>query len=405
MDPIRNPYAPGAGTSPPELAGRDSVLVAADVTLGRIRAGRPAKGQMLLGLRGVGKTVLLNRIERMAREHGYHGVLIEAPEDRGLPGLLIPPLRKVLLEIDNGEKVRTRARSAFRALRNFASAFKVALGDLEFGIEPAYGLADSGNMELDLTDVLVAVAEAAQESDTAVALLIDEVQYLRREDLAALIVAVHRIGQKELPLTVFGAGLPQLAALAGEAKSYAERLFAYPDVGPLSADAARDALREPARRSGVEYDEAALDVIIERTRGYPYFLQEWGSHAWTVAERSPITVADAERATARAIAHLDAGFFRVRLDRLSPREKEYMRGMAELGAGPHRSGDIAARLRVPVESVAPIRRNLIGKGMIYSPAHGDTAFTVPMFDEFLMRTMPVGASAPDPRGGRRPQRR
>jgi hypothetical protein len=399
MDPLANPYAPGAGTSPPELAGRDGILAEANVTLGRIKAAKPAKSQMLLGLRGVGKTVLLNRIERMAREHGYHGLLIEAPEDRGLPEILVPPLRKVLLEIDTGEKVRSAARAAIRALRNFASVFRVAVGEMEVGVQEARGVADSGNMESDLTDLLVSVGEAARESDTAVALLIDEVQYLRPGDLAALIVAVHRIGQRELPLTLFGAGLPQLAALAGEAKSYAERLFAYPGVGPLDMEAAKDALRQPARRSGVDYEEEALGMIVARTRGYPYFLQEWGSHAWYTAERSPITVADVERATARALAHLDAGFFRVRLDRLSPREKEYMRAMATLGAGPHRSGDIAARMGAPVESVAPIRRNLISKGMIYSPAHGDTAFTVPMFDEFLMRSMP---NAPVRAGALRP---
>ncbi|HEV7589216.1 MAG TPA: ATP-binding protein [Longimicrobium sp.] len=283
MDPMRNPYAPGAGTSPPELAGRDGVLAEANVTLGRIRAGKPAKGQMLLGLRGVGKTVLLNRIERMARDHGYHGLLVEAPEDRRLPEFLVPPLRKVLLEIDSGEKVRSAARAAIRALRNFASAFRVAVGEMEFGVEKARGVADSGNMESDLTDLLVAVAEAARESDTAVALLIDEVQYLQPGDLAALIVALHRIGQRELPLTIFGAGLPQLAGLAGEAKSYAERLFAYPDVGPLGTEAAKDALRAPALRSGVEYDDDALEMIVTQTRGYPYFLQEWGSHAWRAA--------------------------------------------------------------------------------------------------------------------------
>jgi hypothetical protein len=388
MDAIQNPYAPGAGTSPPELAGRNQILADADVALARIRSGRPAKSQLLLGLRGVGKTVLLTRIERMAREQGYHGLLIEAPEDRRLPAMIVPPLRKIILAIDTGEKVRAGARLALRALRNFASVFKVSVGAAEFGVDPARGVADSGDIEADLTDLLVAVAEAARESDTAVALLIDEIQYLKREDLAALIVAVHRIGQKELPLTLFGAGLPQLAALAGEAKSYAERLFAYPDVGALSEEAARDALREPARRGGVDYDDDALELILQRTRGYPYFLQEWGSHAWLAATQSPISVEDAERATANAIAHLDSGFFRVRLDRLSPREKDYMRAMADLGPGPHRSGDIATRMNAPVESVAPIRRNLISKGMIYSPAHGDTAFTVPMFDEFLRRSMP-----------------
>ena len=388
MDPARNPYSPGAGTPPPELAGRDPVLEDARVALARVRAGRPAKAQMLLGLRGVGKTVLLNRIEQLALEQGYGTVLIEAPENRGLPELLVPPLRKLLLRLDRGERVRERARLALRALRNFASVFKVSAGELEVGIEPERGVADSGNIESDLADLLVAVAEAARESETAAALLIDEVQYLSAADLAALIVAVHKISQRNLPLIFFGAGLPQLAALAGEAKSYAERLFDYPDIGALDLHAARDALREPARRERVEYTDVALALIIETTQGYPYFLQEWGSHAWKVADESPIEEADARRATELAIWQLDHGFFRVRLDRLTPREKSYMRAMAGLGPGPHRSGDIAQALQSKVQSVAPIRQSLIRKGMIYSPAHGDTAFTVPMFDDFLLRSMP-----------------
>jgi hypothetical protein len=388
MDPARNPYSPGAGTPPPELAGREQVLEDARITLARVGAGRPARSQMLLGLRGVGKTVLLNRIEVMAQDQGYHSVLIEAPENRRLPELVVPALRKLLLRLDRGERVRVGARAALRALRNFASVFKVAHGDLEFGIEADPGVADSGNIESDVTDLLVAVAEAAKESDTAVILLIDEVQYLCQSDLAALIVAVHRISQKALPLTFFGAGLPQLAGLAGEAKSYAERLFDYPDIGALNPEAAREAIREPARREGVDYTDEAISIIVERTRGYPYFLQEWGTHAWKVADSSPIDASDAKRATELAIEQLDKGFFRVRLDRLTPREKSYMRAMAQLGPGPHRSGDIAQALEVKVQSVAPVRLSLVKKGMIYSPAHGDTAFTVPMFDEFLRRSMP-----------------
>lgn len=388
MDPLRNPYSPGAGTPPPELAGRDRIIEDARVALARVRSGRSAKAQMLLGLRGVGKTVLLNRIEAIAQERGYGTVLIEAPENRGLPEMLVNPLRKVLLRLDRGERLRARTRSALRALRNFASVFKVAIGEVEFGIEPELGVADSGNLEQDLTDLLVSVAEAARESEGAVAILVDEVQYLGAEDLAALIVAVHRISQRGLPLTFFGAGLPQLAALAGEAKSYAERLFDYPGVGALDAGAAKDALQEPARREEVEFDDGAIAIIIETTKGYPYFLQEWGAHAWNVADRSPITAQDARSATAVAIRQLDAGFFRVRLDRLTPREKTYMRAMAELGAGPHRSGEIAQAVGTDVRSVAPVRQALIRKGMIYSPAHGDTAFTVPMFDEFLKRSMP-----------------
>jgi hypothetical protein len=405
MDPARNPYSPGAGTPPPELAGREQILEEARIALARVKAGRSAKSQMLLGLRGVGKTVLLNRIERMAQEQGYSTILVEAPESRGLPELLVPPLRKLLLRFDRGERVRVRARAALRALRNFASVFRVSAGELEFGVEPERGIADSGNIESDLTDLLVAVAEAAQESDTAVALLIDEVQYLSSAELAALIVAVHKISQKSLPLIFFGAGLPQLAGLAGEAKSYAERLFDYPDVGALDPPAARDALREPARREGAEYTVAALSIIVKTTQGYPYFLQEWGAHAWKVASRSPIGEEDARRATELAIAQLDRGFFRVRLDRLTPREKTYMRAMAGLGPGPHRSGDIAQALNTRVQSVAPVRQSLIRKGMIYSPAHGDTAFTVPMFDEFLLRSMPGGAvrGSTSPKRNRHPR--
>jgi hypothetical protein len=343
---------------------------------------------MLLGLRGVGKTVLLNWVEELAQREGYEAVLVEAPENRRLPEILVPPLRRLLLRLDRNERARARTRTALRALRNFASAFRVSVGEMEVGIEPDPGTADSGNLESDLTDLLVAVAEAAKEAGTAVALLIDEVQYLMGDDLAALIVAVHRISQRGLPLTVFGAGLPQLAGLAGETKSYAERLFDYPAIGALEPAAARDAIQAPAHREGVDYTPEALDFIVQRTQGYPYFLQEWGSHAWNAASRSPITVADAERATEQAIQQLDRGFFRVRLDRLTPREKQYMRGMAELGPGPHRSGDIAAQMGLGVQTAAPLRQALIRKGMIYSPAHGDTAFTVPMFDEFMRRTVP-----------------
>ncbi len=407
MDPTKNPYAPGAGTRPPELAGRDQVLEDARVALVRVKAGRPAKSQMILGLRGVGKTVLLNWVEELAQREGYETVLVEAPENRRLPEILVPPLRSLLLRLDRSERARARTRTALRALRNFASVFRVSVGEMEVGIEPDPGTADSGNLESDLTDLLVAVAEAAKEAGTAVGLLIDEVQYLMSDDLAALIVAVHRISQRGLPLTVFGAGLPQLAGLAGETKSYAERLFDYPAIGALEPAAARDAIQAPAHREGVEYTSDALDFIVQRTQGYPYFLQEWGSHSWNAASRSPITVADAERATERAIQQLDRGFFRVRLDRLTPREKQYMRAMAELGPGPHRSGDIAAQMGLGVQTAAPLRQALIRKGMIYSPAHGDTAFTVPMFDEFMRRTVPYAPPTERKRAtkGKRAKRR
>ncbi len=343
---------------------------------------------MLLGLRGVGKTVLLNRIDAIARDQGYGTTLVEAPENKSLPDILVPPIRQLLFRLSRGVRMRARTQSALRTLRNFASAFSVSVGDLEVGVEANRGVADSGNLEMDLTDLWVSVAEAAEENGTAVVLLIDEVQYLRPKDLAALIVALHRIRQRNLPLTFFGAGLPQLAALAGEAKSYAERLFDYPDIGPLDHHAARAALQEPVRREAVEFDGAALDLIVEMTEGYPYFIQEWGAHAWDSADQSPISVRDVRRASDSAIRQLDHGFFRVRYDRLTPREKTYMRAMAELGSGPRRSGEVAAAMGVHVRSAAPIRQTLIRKGMLYSPAHGDVAFTVPMFDAFMKRRMP-----------------
>lgn len=388
MDPRNNPFSPGAGTQPPELAGREKIIEAADIALHRVKRGRPARSQMLLGLRGVGKTVLLNRLADMAEQQGYLTVVLEAPENRPLADMLVQPLRSTLFALSRTEKARDVARRGLGVLRAFARAFKVTVGDIEFSVEPELGTADSGNLEVDLPELFIAVTQAARDSDTAVALLIDEVQYLSSSDLAALIVSVHKVAQKGLPFVLFGAGLPQLAGLAGDAKSYAERLFDYPDVGPLSPPDAREAIRAPIQREGAAIEDPALVSIVARTHGYPYFLQEWGHHAWNVAPGPAITAADAERATKEALEHLDRGFFRVRFDRLTPREKDYMRAMAELGPGPHRSGEIAQKLRIDVKTAGPLRNGLIKKGMIYSPQHGDTAFTVPMFDQFMRRSMP-----------------
>ena len=389
MDATRNPFAPGAGSQPPALTGRDGILADATTALARVRQGRPERSQMLLGLRGVGKTVLLNVIERKAEELGYLTIMLEAPEDRRLADLLVPALRRQLHALCRRQQAKDLATRALGVLRAFASAFKVKIGEMEIGVEPEAGTADSGLLESDLPELLVAVAQAAAAADTSVALLIDEIQYLPMADLAALIVSTHKIAQKGLPFLTFGAGLPQVAGLAGEAKSYAERLFRYPEVGPLSEVAAYEAIREPLRIEGVEVEEGALSAIYEHTRGYPYFLQEWGSHAWNAASSSPITEADVAAATTTATEAMDNDFFRVRMDRLTPRERAYLRAMAELGAGPHRSGDIARVLEVKVQSVGPLREGLIKKGMVFSPAHGDTAFTVPMFDRFMRRAMPT----------------
>lgn len=395
MDPRLNPYAPGAGTPPPELAGRDTLIERAAVALDRIRAGRAARSFILYGLRGVGKTVLLNRIRSDAEARGFAGARIEAPEERSLPALLAPALRAMLLQLNHRERGKTGLRRALSALAGFVGALKVKYHDievaLEFEREP--GLADSGDLDADLADLLASVGAAARERGTAAVLFIDELQYVPEEQFASLIMALHSTNQDELPVTMVGAGLPQLVGHAGRAKSYAERLFEFVTVDRLDSAAARTALCVPAEKEGVTFADPAIEEIIRRTLGYPYFLQEWGKHSWNVAVASPIGRVDAKHATVQALAELDASFFRVRFDRLTPAEKRYLRAMAELGPGPHRSGDIADQLGRKVTTVAPIRNTLIAKGMIYSPAHGDTAFTVPLFDGFMKRIMPqVGSS-------------
>lgn len=387
MDPHHNPFSPGAGAPPPELAGRDEIVRSARIALTRIRLGRPEKSQMLLGLRGVGKTVLLNRLSDLAEHDGYLVVQLEAPEGQRLAEYLAPALKAVLMQLSRIEKAKELAAKAMGALRGFASAFKVSIGAVEVGVAEATA-ADSGNLELDLPELLLAIGHAAKAAEKCVAILLDEVQYLSDVDLRGLIVAMHRISQRSLPVVLFGAGLPQVAALAGDAKSYAERLFDYPEVGPLDPDAARTAIHQPIRAEGAEIEAAALNHIVGITRGYPYFIQEWGKHTWNAAPTSPITKADVVAASQAATAALDKNFFRVRFDRLTPREQDYLRAMAELGPGPHRSGAIAEKLGNSVENMGPLRSGLIKKGMIWSPAHGDTAFTVPMFDEFMRRAMP-----------------
>jgi len=395
MDPVENPFAPGAGSRPPALTGRDDIITSSRVALERVKAGRHAKSIMLLGLRGVGKTVLLVRIGEIAEEVGFLTVLVEAPEERRLAGLIVPKLRAILYKLSAVEKARTLANRAMAALRNFASAFKVSHAEFEVGVAPHPGLAASGDLETDLTELFITIAEAARVAEKPVAMLIDEIQYLENDDLAALIVALHRIGQRGLPLIVFGAGLPQIAAVSGEAKSYAERLFDFPDVGPLDEEAAAEAIRTPIDEAGAAIEDDALEFVVRKTERYPYFIQEWGSHAWKTAEAAPIDLEDVEAASSSAVAALDASFFRVRFDRLTPREQDYLRAMAELGAGPHRSGDIASVLGIQVTSAGPLRTGLIRKGMIWSPAHGDTAFTVPLFHEYMLRAMPTWTPGSD----------
>jgi hypothetical protein len=390
MDPIRNPFSPGAGSPPPELAGRDNVRQKMAFCLERLRIGRPAKSLMLVGLRGVGKTVLLDQMMKDAQAKDIITVRLEAPEGRSLPAMLAPQLRLALLRLNRTAKAKHYAVQGLKALAGFATKLKLTYNDIEVGFDydPEPGLADNGDLEGDLSMLLEQVGLAAKEAGTVVAIYIDELQYVKEPQLAALISALHRCSQRQLPLTVIGAGLPQLRGKMGEAKSYAERLFEFPEIGPLNEEEAAAAIVKPIKSEEADVEDMAVELIIQETKGYPYFLQEWGKHAWDIAAQTPITVEDVKSAYPQAIATLDESFFRVRFDRLTPTEKQYLRAMAELGPGPHRSGDIAAALNRETSSLGPIRSNLIGKGMIWSPTHGDTAFTVPLFDEFMKRIVP-----------------
>jgi hypothetical protein len=384
MDPVTNPFSPGAGTPPPAFIGRDELIESYRIALQRTITGRPGKSLMPIGLRGVGKTVLLNRFVEMSEDQELVSAFIEAPETGDFRYLLAAKLRSMLITLDQGS-VSQAVKRALGALKSFS--YNLPDGtSISLSVDAIAGTADSGVLAEDITDLLVETGRAAQDRRRGLLLAIDEVQYLTAEELAALITAVHRTVQLKLPVILVGAGLPQLPGLAGNAKSYAERLFNFPEIGSLDEEDAREVLVVPARAEGVEFDDDALARMFGYTQGYPYFLQEWGYHVWNAAPQSPITLDHVIGAVDHVQSQLDENFFRVRIDRLTPAEKAYLGAMAELGAGPHRSGDIAGKLGVKVESVAPRRSGLIKKGMIYSPSHGDTAFTVPMFDDFLRRS-------------------
>lgn len=389
MDPIQNPFAPGAGSPPPELVGRDPILEQARILLGRVKQKKPEKSMLLTGLRGVGKTVLLNEIERTAKADAYHTVSIEAHEAKPLGDLLAPHLKTLFFAMERMSGTGHKVKRGLAVLRSFIGSLKVSVEGMTFGldIEPEQGAADSGDLEIDLPQVFSALGEAAENRKTAIALFIDEVQYFSEKELGALVMAMHRIQQQQLPVVLLGAGLPIPARLAGESKSYAERLFNFPTIGALSAEHAATALQEPVRDVGVSIAKNAVQEVVKLTQGYPYFLQEWGYQAWNQASRSPITLKDIQHATSVVRDRLDQNFFRVRFDRLKPSEVRFLRAMSGLGAGPHRSSDVAAALGVKVTSLGPVRAKLINKGMIYSPAYGELAFTVPLFDEFMVRTV------------------
>ncbi len=400
MDPYTNPFNPGAGVSPPELAGRSEVLTQAVTAIERTKRGRHAKSLMILGLRGVGKTVLLNEIGKQAQERGYVVEQIEARDGEDLRQLLTHALRRVLLQLDRSEQAIEAVKKGLRILRSFIGNVTITAGGVEvgLGVDPESGQADSGDLEADIKDVLVATGRAARATSRPVALLIDELQYVSRLELAALIRGMHAVNQAGLPLVLFGAGLPQLAGQAGDAKSYAERLFDFSRLDRLQVEDAYKAIREPVEDENAKIADEALAEIYTQTRGYPYFLQEWGYNAWNIASGDTIAATDAVAATGLSIRKLDESFFRVRFDRLTPLERDYMRFLAELGEGQQKSSDVAKAMGRRGSSLGPTRDSLIKKGMIYAPEHGLIAFTVPLFDEFMRREMPLPGANAGPSG-------
>jgi hypothetical protein len=399
MDENLNPFVPGAGTQPPELAGRSDLIKRAEITLTRMANGRFSKSMIVVGLRGVGKTVLLNRVREAAREKGYTDAYVEAHEQKRLPDLLVPELRRIILDLDRVGAVEQAVKRAMRGLRGFMSAFKLSYAGFDLAIDPLHGEADSGDLEADLPSLFALLGEAARSRKRLVSIFVDELQYLSQLDMSALIMALHRTAQQNLPVTMLAAGLPQVVGLTGRSKSYAERLFDFPEAGPLEYADAAAALTAPTESLGVTWSPEAVAATVSATQGYPYFLQEWGYQTWNVVQGQTIRKDDVDRAAQQAINRLDTSFFRVRLDRLTPAERDYLRAMAKLGPGPHRSGDVADVLGKSVVLVGPRRAKLIAKGMIYSPAHGDTAFTVPMFDQFMIRAIPDWPATPGRRRG------
>jgi AAA ATPase-like protein len=388
LDPVRNPYSPGAGTRPPALVGRDHEIEAMDVTLQRLLMGRDGRSQMLTGLRGVGKTVLLNEFELIADGRGYFREHIEVSDDGALAPALAGAFRRVLLAMDAKRRIGERVRRSLGILK----AFNLRLADgaeFHIDVEPIPGPADSGDLAADLAALFVELGEVARDHDAGVLLTIDELHYVDLPTLTALVVGLHRAAQLRLPITVAGAGLPSLATLAAEAKTYAERMFTFPQIGSLWPDLAAEALTTPATDEGVQWEDDALARVLQVTQCFPYFLQEFGKAAWDVADGPDrITADDVERSLPLAVAELDDGFFRVRTGRTNDTERKYLRAMAELGPGPVKSSEVAALLGKTTNSLAPTRDTLIKRAICYSPRWGEIDFTVPMFDQFMKRWLP-----------------
>lgn len=392
MDPVNNPYTPNAGATPEIVTGRDEYLEDFRVLLRRLDRGRTNQSMIITGLRGVGKTVLLGEFRQIAEEFKWKVLELEASkhDEAHFRQTVYSQLRTALFQISPKAKWGEKARMAAQVLQSFSLSIEPLSGapTLSLGVVPAEGLADHGNLTLDFTDVLVSIGEAAKEHGTGLVMLFDEVQFLSRTQLEAVIQAIHKSVQKKLPVTFVGAGLPQIAELAGDAKSYAERLFKFPKIGSLNFEDAKKALAEPAQLEGVIFHDEALPRAFELTEGYPYFIQELGYQVWAVADGDVIMLSDVEDAKDAYEAKLDSSFFRVRLDRATPLQIAYMRAMAQLGPESQKAADVAAIMERESTQLAPTRSELISMGLLYTPSHGYAGFTVPHFDRYMLRAVP-----------------
>lgn len=389
MDPVRNPYNPGAGARPPALVGRDEELQSFDVAVQRLGLGRHDRSILLSGLRGVGKTVLLQEFGRIAQGRQWVHQHVEAAEGFELTEGMALLARNAILRLSPGRRIAENTRRALGALRAFQVRWDLPEGvGVVAEIDPRLGWADSGSLDNDLGDLFAELGQLARGHQRGVLFTIDEMQYLARDRLGALITALHRVSQLQLPLVVAGAGLPSLLSLVGDARSYAERLFAFQTISSLNHEEAVAALAVPSEQEQVEWQPAALDAAIEATKGYPYFLQEIGKHTWELAPGpDQITADDVEAALPVATEGLDSGFYRVRVDRTTAAERGYLKAMASLGPGPHSTGDIASVLDKTTPQVNQFRDALIKRGLCYSPRHGHIDFTVPMFGDFISRRL------------------
>lgn len=387
MDPIGNPYTPNAGSRPPELAGRENQIEQFEILLGRLKRGNTEQSMVIRGLRGVGKTVLLNAFEDQAEAEGFLTFYHELTPGSNLIDELARDSERALERLSLGAKLTSRIRGALGHLKTIRLT-----GPESFGLAVDLGSADEGTITADLTDLLLQLGAAARDRGTGVAILLDELQFVDEVHYRSLISALHRATQKEMPIAVAGAALPQIPLLTGEARSYAERLFDFPKIGNLDQRAAALALAEPALRQNVKYVTDAVALALDWTAGYPFYIQQLGKHVWNLAAKSPITTDDVEAAIPIAQAALDTSIYEVRMQRATEGERRYMRAMAELGDGPYRSGQAAEMVGQVVTQASPTRQQLMTKGLIYATENfGYVDFTVPRFAEFMRRTMPYKA--------------